>query len=193
MPLDPFRGPPQLTEIQRQLISAGLGAVPVVGPFLSGGYNAARGINALTKWIQGLQNSGGNYLPYANASGIPNANAAPGTFAGDPTNPNDPGNYALSGQQPSPSAGPAPSGGGYFGGATPGPGSSNTAWNSWRSPFSQTFQQATTPGSAIGPLSGQLSFDPRAAAGLGTSNPVISGIPGWAANATAEIYRKNQL
>lgn len=70
--------------------------------------------------------------------------------------------------------------------------SNNIAWNNWRSPFSQTYQQATNPGSAIGPLSGQLSFNFRNAMGLGTANSVDSGL-GIYGSTKSDLYRKSQL
>lgn len=69
--------------------------------------------------------------------------------------------------------------------------SSNNAWNSWRSPFSQTFQQAMNPGSAIGPFGGGTT-NPYVNTGLGTPNTVDPTIPGWAAAISSYIAQKNQ-
>jgi hypothetical protein len=131
---DIFRGPPQLQEWQRQLIQT----IPYVGP----AYMAGRGINALVQYMQHLGQGGGT---------------GGSTFV-DPTDPNNPNNYTLPGQGSNGSAAPPTAGSApNLGGRPTYSGSDNNAFNAWRSPFSQTFQQAMNPGSAVGPFGGGLT------------------------------------
>jgi hypothetical protein len=43
---------PMFSEAGRRAITFGLGSIPIAGPFLAGGYLAARGVNALAQYLK---------------------------------------------------------------------------------------------------------------------------------------------
>lgn len=101
----------------------------------------------------------------------------------DPSDPNNPLNQPA--LPPSAVQGPAALGG------LPGPMSNNTAWNSWRSPGSQTYQQAMNPGSAIGPFGGGRVNAYNPSSTHGTPNSSIQGIPPGAAAFMSWVRSRN--
>lgn len=103
-----------------------------------------------------------------------------GQTPGDTTDPSNPNNYQLGGGIPTRPP-------------VPGALSTNNQWNAWRSPFSQTYQQAMNPGSAIGPFGGGIQNPYNPASTHGTPNSHVQGLPADAAAFRQWIMSRNQL
>ncbi|MBA3354272.1 MAG: hypothetical protein H0U23_17915 [Blastocatellia bacterium] len=192
--------------------------MPVIGPALAfkpviggimGGIRPPAGLSR----TQGAARGFARGLPFYNLVNTIN-HAATGTLGqwGDPANNpiNHPENFGGAANPygpPAPAADPtvaAPAPAPVQPAQQPSPGQSwftptsqagawtNSQWNAWRSPGSQTFNQAMFPGSAIGPFGGGRvnPYNPNST--HGTPNGIDTSIPGWAAAFGSDIRRRNQ-
>lgn len=185
-----FGAAPRYSETQRQLFSAILSGIPIVGAPAAGAYNLGRIIHALYKQFGNRGGTGGSTGGYASTGTfVPgdvggSAPTGPGSFAGDPTDPNNMDAYKLLWPGTAEQYADAMRRGGGTGGGT-------GSLNAGRPAFGQTVQQFNNPGSAIGPSGGGVNTNQTPTPLRIDSHP--QGIPGWAAAAMDEARRRNQI
>jgi hypothetical protein len=162
MPESIFSGTPRLSEWQRQLI----GMLPYVGP----AYTGIRGVNALVQFINRQMHPGGQLPINSETNNPPMYGGAGPTSQGQlPTTSetNNPPMYGGGGGAPAPRMDMA----GLLG--------------MWKDYF---------PSSALGRFAPSVPYGTqgtRGARGLGTPNPVFTGLSGPAVDWMGEIARRN--
>ncbi len=172
MPFEPLR-----ENLTSKLITAGMGAIPVVGLPLAAAYQLARVGAGIYRNMNPPQSG---YTGPNDLFGV----GAPGSSAAPVAQPQAP----VAAPQPDQNVSPSMQSHSYgrVSNVTP----MNTSYNAARSAFSPTFQQLAMPGSAIGPLTGGTNpgYIRPGAFLMGGNNPAA-----WANANTGAVRQRNIL